>query len=278
MPSKPADARPGTAASDEACERTLSVESLSKVFPTADGPVMALDGIDLTIPAGEFVAVLGPSGCGKSTLMAIMAGLDTASTGGVQLGGVPVQSPVLDAGFMFQRDLLLDWRTCEDNILLQFEMRGLSGKPHRERARELLSMVGVASFAQRHPRELSGGMRQRVALCRALIHSPSLLFMDEPFGALDALTRENLNLELGRLAHRSGTTVVLVTHSIDEAVFLADRVVVMSPRPGRIVGDVRIDLPRPRENTFRELPEFVANAARLRRLLTQDKARERDDG
>ncbi|WP_331755635.1 ABC transporter ATP-binding protein [Streptomyces sp. NBC_01643] len=277
MPSKPADARLVTPSASESRDRTLFVKGLSKVFLSADGPIAALDHINLTIPAGEFIAILGPSGCGKSTLMAIMAGLEPASAGQVQLGGVAVTSPVLEAGFMFQRDLLLDWRTCEDNILLQFQMRGQSGAPHRERARELLSLVGVSQFAQRHPRELSGGMRQRVALCRALVHDPPLLFMDEPFGALDALTRENLNLELSRIAHHSGTTVVLVTHSIDEAVFLADRVVVMSSRPGHIVGEVRINLPRPRENVFRELPEFVEGAARLRGLLTHD-ARERDDG
>ena len=221
----------------------------------------------MSIAPGEFVSVLGPSGCGKSTLMAILAGLEPPSTGAVTLGGRPVTSPVLDAGFMFQRDLLLDWRTCEKNILLQFEMRGQPSVPHRERARELLALVGMSQFANRFPRELSGGMRQRVAICRALIHDPPLLFLDEPFGALDALTRESLNVELSRLTTQAGTTVVFVTHSIDEAAFLGDRVVVMSRRPGRIVGDVRIDLPHPRVLDILEQPRFVGYTGQLRRLL-----------
>ncbi|TDC86481.1 ABC transporter ATP-binding protein [Actinomadura sp. 7K507] len=252
----------------------MRVAGLTKEFPSDAGTIVALDGVDLTIAPGEFVSVLGPSGCGKSTMMTIMAGLDAPTGGEVTIGDRPVTGPLLEAGVMFQRDLLLDWRSCEDNVLLQFQMRGLATAPHRERARELLEMVGMSRFARRFPRELSGGMRQRVAICRALVHRPPLLFMDEPFGALDALTRESLNAELGGLAARAGTSVLFVTHGIDEAAFLADRVVVMSPRPGRIVGEVRIELPRPRPAEVREDPEFVAYTGRLRRML----AHERRDG
>ncbi|QKW40156.1 ABC transporter ATP-binding protein [Actinomadura sp. NAK00032] len=248
----------------------MRAAGLTKEFPSGDGTIVALDGVDLAIAPGEFVSVLGPSGCGKSTMLTIMAGLDAPTGGEVTIGDRPVTGPLLEAGVMFQRDLLLDWRTCEDNVLLQFQMRGLPTAPHRERARELLEMVGMSRFARRFPRELSGGMRQRVALCRALVHRPPLLFMDEPFGALDALTRENLNAELGGLAARAGTSVLFVTHGIDEAAFLADRVVVMSPRPGRIAGEVRIGLPRPRPVDVREDPEFVAHTGRLRRMLAQE--------
>jgi NitT/TauT family transport system ATP-binding protein len=249
----------------------LRAEGLGKTFRSARGAaVRALDGIDLSIAPGEFVSILGPSGCGKSTLLAILAGLDKATQGAAVVGGKPVTAPLVDAGVMFQRDLLLDWHTCEDNILMQFKMRGQPTAPHRDRARELLALVGMESAAQRYPRELSGGMRQRVAICRALVHEPPLLFLDEPFGALDALTRENLNTELAALTAHSGATVVFVTHGIDEAVFLGDRAVVMSARPGRIIADVRIDLPHPRGAHIRELPEFTAYTARLRKLLAHD--------
>ncbi|HET6449065.1 MAG TPA: ABC transporter ATP-binding protein [Conexibacter sp.] len=263
--SAPADVRPAAARRG----LRLSAEGIAKAFPSADGPILALAGVDTTIEAGEFVSMLGPSGCGKSTLMAIMAGLEPATCGTVTVDGRAVTSPLVEAGVMFQRDLLLDWRTCEKNILLQFEMRGQSAAPHRERARELLELVGVAQFANRFPRELSGGMRQRVAICRALVHDPPVLFMDEPFGALDALTRESLNSELAKLTGQSGTTVVFVTHSIDEAVFLSDRVLVMSRRPGQIVGDVRIELPRPRGLEVHSLPQFADYAQQLRHLLVE---------
>lgn len=265
MPVKSADPRPVATTTPRG--HALRMEGVGKVFPSRDGSINALTGVDLAIAPGEFVSVLGPSGCGKSTLMAIMAGLEPATIGRVTIGGRPVTSPISTAGFMFQRDLLLDWRTCEANVLLQFEMRGLPAAPHRDRARELLEMMGIGQFAGRYPRELSGGMRQRVAICRALVHDPPLLFLDEPFGALDALTRESLNVELGRLTSQSGTTVVFVTHSIEEAVFLGDRVIVMSRRPGRIVGDVGIELPRPRDLDVLEQSRFVGYAGLLRRLL-----------
>jgi NitT/TauT family transport system ATP-binding protein len=254
--------------------RAVLASGVAKVFATHDEPVVALAGIDLAIAPGEFVSILGPSGCGKSTLLSIIGGLDAPSAGEVAIDGRPVTGPELEAGVMFQRDLLLDWRTCERNVLLQFEMRGESARPHQQRARELLDMAGVGPFARRYPRELSGGMRQRVALCRALVHDPPLLLMDEPFGALDALTRENLNLELARLTAESGATVLFVTHGIDEAVFLADRVIVMSARPGRILADVRIELERPRTLEVRGDARFAAYAAELRRLLTSTGALE----
>lgn len=236
-------------------------------YESRRGPITALANVDLAVAPGEFVSILGPSGCGKSTLLAVLAGLERPNAGKVTVNRQPVAGPVVDAGFMFQRDLLLDWRTCERNVLLQFEMRGLDPRPHRERARQLLELVGLSSFAQKHPTELSGGMRQRVALCRALIHEPPVLFMDEPFGALDALTREVLNAELYRITRERRTTVLFVTHSIDEAVFLSDRVVVMTPRPGRIETDVLVDLPASRDQSIRSLPSFASTATALRKVL-----------
>jgi NitT/TauT family transport system ATP-binding protein len=252
--------------------RSLRAAGIVKVFGERDQRVVALADVDLAIEPGEFVCLLGPSGCGKSTLMAILAGLAVPTRGSVTVGGEEVTGPLVEAGVMFQHDLLLDWRTCEDNILLQFQMRGQRPGRHAERARELLQLVGMDEFASRHPRELSGGMRQRVAICRALVHDPPFLFMDEPFGALDALTRESLNFELGRLTADAGKSVALVTHSLDEAVFLGDRVVVMSPRPGRIVAEVAIDLPRPRDNHIRSSQEFLAYTSRLREVLADQGA------
>ena len=253
----------------------IATTSVGKTYRSRRQPITALEGVDLTVRPGEFVSILGPSGCGKSTLLAVVAGLEDATSGTVTVAGAPVEGPLVEAGFMFQRDLLLDWRTCERNVLLQFQMRGQDPRPHRERARSLLRMVGLESFAGKHPNELSGGMRQRVALCRALVHGPPVLFMDEPFGALDALTRESLNTELRRITRAQGTTVLLVTHSIDEAVFLSDRVVVMTPRPGRIVADVAVELPEPREPSVRGEPAFIATAARLREILDDQ---HREDG
>ena len=244
----------------------MLASGLSKVYTSKRGHVEALRDMELVVRPGEFVSILGPSGCGKSTLLAIMAGLEPATTGTVLVEDEPVRGPLVGAGFMFQRDLLLDWRTCERNILLQFEMRGVDPRPHRDRAHELLDLVGLSGFAHKHPYELSGGMRQRVALCRALIHEPALLFMDEPFGALDALTRESLNSELVRITREQGTTVLLITHSIDEAVFLSDRVVVMTSRPGRAVADVEIELAA-RDQAARTTAAFTSAASKLREIL-----------
>ncbi|GGF22726.1 ABC transporter ATP-binding protein [Subtercola lobariae] len=223
----------------------VSIQNVSRLFRTRQGTTQALKGINLEIADGEFVALLGPSGCGKSTLLTLIAGLDTPSSGEISMYGTKQVGPNTAAGFVFQKDLLLDWRSALSNVLIQFEMRGIRpGKAEVARARELLAMVGVEQFADAHPFQMSGGMRQRVAICRALVHDPRLLLMDEPFGALDAITRERLNFELAEIAARSKKTVVFVTHSVEEAVFLADRVIVLSPRPGVIHAEIVIPLAR----------------------------------
>jgi NitT/TauT family transport system ATP-binding protein len=207
----------------------------------------AIDGLDLTIAPGELVCIVGPSGCGKSTLLRIMAGLLPCSAGTVRVGGQEVRGPQTELGIVFQSPVLLDWRHVLDNVLIQIELRGLDVERYRARADELLASVGLADFKDRRPRELSGGMRQRVAIVRALIHDPPLLMMDEPFGALDALTREQMRIDLEKLWLTQRHTLMFVTHGIAEAVALADRVVVMTPRPGRIERIIPIDLPRPRD-------------------------------
>jgi NitT/TauT family transport system ATP-binding protein len=225
----------------------VSIRNVTRVFRTRKGTTEALRDIDLEIADGEFVALLGPSGCGKSTLLTLIAGLDTPTSGEIRMYGEKQSGPNTAAGFVFQKDLLLDWRSALSNVLIQFEMRGT--RPGREqvaRARELLAMVGIDQFADAHPFQMSGGMRQRVAICRALVHDPRLLLMDEPFGALDAITRERLNFELAEIAARSKKTVVFVTHSVEEAVFLADRVIVLSPRPGIIRAEIKIPIARDR--------------------------------
>jgi NitT/TauT family transport system ATP-binding protein len=231
---------------------------VSKTFRRGATEVRALDRVDVAIGTGEFVSLVGPSGCGKSTLMRIVAGLVPATEGRVVIDGRPVDGPETRLGIVFQSPVLLDWRTVLGNVLLQVELRGLDPKRYEARARALLAAVGLGGFEENRPRELSGGMRQRCAIVRALIHDPPLLLMDEPFGALDALTREQMRVDLEDLWLSSRKTVVFITHSIDEAVLLADRVLVMSPRPGRIERAVDISLPRPRGLGARKAPEFVA--------------------
>lgn len=216
----------------------------------------------------EFVSILGPSGCGKSTLLMMVAGLVRASSGRIEIHGERVRGVNSDLGIVFQRDALLDWRTVLRNVMLQAEIRRLDRKVFRQRALELLELTGLKGFEDRYPYELSGGMRQRVAICRALVHSPALLLMDEPFGALDALTRERMMGDLVRIHERSGTTILFVTHSIPESVFLSDRVIVMSPRPGRILESLEVPLSRPRTIAMMEDPAFTASVAHLRRLFT----------
>ncbi|AMS44542.1 ABC transporter ATP-binding protein (plasmid) [Aminobacter sp. NyZ550] len=226
----------------------VDISRLSKIYKTReDDDVLALDKIDLKIEPGSFVAVVGPSGCGKSTLLSLLAGLTPASTGSIAIDGDGVSRPHPKTGVVFQSDLLLYWRTVLDNILLPIEIKKLDVAKYRARAEELLAQVGLAGFGNKYPSELSGGMRQRVAICRALIQEPGLLLMDEPFGALDALTREQMIMDLQSMWLRLRNTVLFITHGIDEAVFLADRVLVMSPRPGRVDLDLKIDLPRPRQ-------------------------------
>ncbi len=231
-------------------------------YEAASGPVEALAGISLSVGTGEFVSLVGPSGCGKSTLLRIVAGLRPASEGAVRVGGNIVRAPIADVGMVFQAPILLKWRSIVQNVLLPAELAGKEPRTLRARAGQLLDMAGLKGFGNKLPRELSGGMQQRAALCRALLLDPPLLLMDEPFGALDAMTRDDMALELLRiwgerdLARQARKTVLFVTHSISEAVFLSDRVVVMSPRPGRVVADLRIDLPRPRTVELRASEAF----------------------
>jgi NitT/TauT family transport system ATP-binding protein len=236
----------------------LEFRNLTKVYATGDGPVRALDQISVTQRQGEFVSILGPSGCGKSTLLMIAAGLLSASNGLVVVRGERVVAPRTDVGIVFQSPVLLEWRTALGNVMLQAEARKLDRKAAERRARELLAAVGLSGFEGKYPDELSGGMRQRVSICRALIHDPPQLLMDEPFGALDALTRDQLVLDLQRLWNETRMTVMFITHSVAEAVFLSDRVIVMTPRPGQVDRIIDIELPRPRTLAMRESPEFNA--------------------
>jgi len=231
------------------------------------GPVRALAPIDLEVAGGEFVSIVGPSGCGKSTLLRLVAGLLPASGGSIEIDGRAVAGPVTHLGIVFQQPTLLDWRTALGNVLFQVEMRGERPAPWRERALELLDQVGLRDFADAYPHALSGGMRQRVAIARALVHEPYLLLMDEPFGALDALTREQMRLDLEALWMRRRMTVLFVTHSVDEAVLLSDRVVVMSPRPGRIERVLEVGLGRPRGLAARRDAGFLAAEEEITRVF-----------
>ena len=247
----------------------IAIESVSKTFRRGGVETNALDGVDLTVHEGEFVAIVGPSGCGKSTLLRLIAGLAAPSEGQLQFGGDRVAGPQTNLGIVFQNPVLLDWRSVLDNVLIQVELRGLSPKRFKSRALELLDQVGLGEFKDRYPRELSGGMRQRASIVRALIHDPPILLMDEPFGALDALTREQMRIDLEALWLATGKTVLFVTHSIDEAVLLADRVVVMSPRPGRIDRVIEIKLPRPRGLQARKHPDFQAATESITAIFLQ---------
>ncbi len=246
---------------------SVELKGVTKVYQSRAGPVHAFGPVDLAVEAARFVALVGPSGCGKSTLLLMLAGLLEGSAGEIRVAGSPVRGPQTDVGMVFQNPVLVDWRTVLGNVLLQIDLRGRRRRDFLDRAEELLASVGLAEFAGRHPYELSGGMQQRTAFCRALIHDPPLILMDEPLGALDAMTREQLRADLERLWMASGKTVLLVTHSIEEAVQLADVVVVISPRPGTIVREIRIELPRPRTLEVCETPEFHAHVAEIRRIF-----------
>ena len=243
--------------------KLVEVSDVTKAYPACDGDVLALDRVSFDVRAGEFLSIVGPSGCGKSTLVMLIAGLYPVTSGTISVDGGVVDRPQTNLGIVFQNPVLLAWRRALDNVLLQFEMRGQNPRAHRGRAMELLASVGLRGFEHRYPHELSGGMRQRVSLCRALIHDPPLLLMDEPFGALDALTRDQMTLDIQRIWGRGQKTVAFITHSITEAVFLSDRILVMTPRPGRIDTVLEVDLPRPRRLAVREDPRF----ARLARLI-----------
>jgi NitT/TauT family transport system ATP-binding protein len=246
----------------------IHLTGVSRTFADRSGTVEALRDIDLDVADGEFVAVLGRSGCGKSTLLRLVAGLLAASAGDVVVSGERVAGPRRDIAMMFQRPALLPWRSVLDNVLLPVQIFGRRKAAHRDRAHQLLDLAGLGGFERRLPHELSGGMQQRVALCRALIAEPRVMLMDEPFSALDALTREELSGELQRIHMDNGATIVFVTHSIDEAVLLADRVVVLSPRPGRIREILDIKIPRPRTlGRTAHLGEVARCSAELHELL-----------
>ncbi len=249
---------------------------MSKIFDTRKGPsVTALTDIDLEVRENEFVTIVGRSGCGKSTLLRILAGLIPASGGEVSIDGKPVTGPRRDVGFVFQRPALLPWRTVLENVLLPVEVAGGDVAAARVEAQSLLDVVGLGGFEKRSPWELSGGMQQRVAMCRALVSNPSVLLMDEPFAALDALTREDLSLELQRIWSEHRKTIVFVTHSIQEAVVLSDRVIVMTPRPGRVAREIVVDASRPRDFSSVERDAGVQAATdEVRELLFERHANE----
>lgn len=244
---------------------SIEVKDVSKQYTTAKGDAVdALEKISISLKEGEFVSIVGPSGCGKSTLLMLISGLLKPTAGSILVGGKPVTGPVDEAGIVFQRDVLLDWRSVFMNVMLPVEIKRLDRTEHVRKAKELLRSVGLAGFEEKYPSELSGGMRQRVAICRALVQSPGLLLMDEPFGALDALTREQMNLDLQRMWQRDQNTVLFITHSIEEAVFLADRVFVMSSRPGTISEVIDVNLSRPRGPHTRTESTFVAHLEHIR--------------
>jgi NitT/TauT family transport system ATP-binding protein len=255
-------------------EPVLRVDDVTKTFHGGDGEVHALDRVSLTVADREFVALLGPSGCGKSTLLNIVAGLLAPTTGDVHLRGEPVVGPPSGIGMMFQRPVLLDWRTARQNVLLPIHARDgrRAARGHTGVADQLLAQVGLAGFEGRYPTELSGGMQQRVAICRMLIADPEVLLLDEPFAALDELTRERMNVELAEIVTDRHKAAVLVTHNIAEAVFLADRVVVMSARPGRIAGIVSNPLARPRDPGIVTGGEFQEIVRDVREVLADSEA------
>jgi NitT/TauT family transport system ATP-binding protein len=247
----------------------VSLRDVTKTF--AGGGVTALQSIDLDVRPGELVSFIGPSGCGKSTLLRIVGDLVQPTSGDVVVNGKSARQARLDRdyGIVFQDAVLYDWRTVAKNIALPLELAGWNGSKRAERVREMVALVELQGFETHHPWQLSGGMQQRVSIARALSFSPALLLMDEPFGALDEMTRERLNAELLRIWERSGSTIVFVTHSISEAVFLSTRVVVMSPRPGRIAAVVEIDLPQPRNADTREEPRFFELVTTVRDRLRE---------
>jgi NitT/TauT family transport system ATP-binding protein len=249
---------PRSTATDPAAERAyVELLGVGKTYRRSGRETHALERVDLAIRESEFLAIVGPSGCGKSTLLRLVAGLLPASSGEVRVDGKRVDRPQTNLGIVFQNPVLLDWRSALDNVLMQVELRSRDPRAYRERALRLLEQIGLKDFADRYPYELSGGMRQRVAIARALIHDAPLLLMDEPFGALDALTREQMRLDLEALWLETHKTVLFITHSIDEAVLLADRVVVMSPHPGRIERIIEVVLARPRGLAARRAAEFT---------------------
>jgi NitT/TauT family transport system ATP-binding protein len=247
----------------------VSIAGVSKVFETTSSRTVAIEGIDLAIAPGEFVSLIGPSGCGKSTLLRLIGDLTAPTAGTVTVNGKPARRARLDRdyGIVFQAPVLFEWRSVQANVALPLEVKGMSGPDRERRVQAMLELVELRDFARHYPYQLSGGMQQRVSIARALALEPSILLMDEPFGALDEMTRERMNSEVQRIWQQTGTTIVFVTHSIPEAVFLSSRVVVMSPRPGRIVRIIDIDLPRPRTDDTRETERYFELITEVREAL-----------
>ena len=248
-------------------QAVLAAQALQLVYQTSRGPVAALQGLEASLQPGEFLSVLGPSGCGKSTLLKLAAGLIAPTAGRLLLEGAPVDGPTGKVGVVFQQPTLLPWATLLENVLVPIRAQGRDLEAGRRRARELLRLVGLGDFENHYPGELSGGMQQRVAIARGLVHEPRILFLDEPFAALDAMTREHMTMELQRIWMATGCSIAFITHSIPEAVFLSDRILVMSARPGRVVREVPVDLPRPRGIETMADPRFNALCTELRQFF-----------
>ena len=251
----------------------IELQGLGKIFQTSDLTVEALRDISVKVSDTEFVSIIGPSGCGKSTLLRLVSGLIPPTSGSVSIDGVPVTGPAGNIGFVFQAPTLLKWRTVFKNVMFPYEVLAsqkravMSRQEYEDRAQLLLEMAGIEEFRDAYPKQLSGGMQQRVSICRALLHDPTLLLMDEPFGALDEFTRERMNEELIRIWRETQKTVFFVTHHIPEAVFLSDRILVMSSRPGTILGEIKVDLPRPRTAEMRDSVAFLKQVVITRRMI-----------
>ncbi len=262
----------------------IELQGLGKIFQTSDLTVEALRDISVTVADSEFVSIIGPSGCGKSTLLRLVSGLIPPTQGSVSIDGVPVEGPAGNIGFVFQAPTLLRWRTVIKNVMFPYEVLAsqkraqMSRTEYEERADLLLEMVGIEEFREAYPKQLSGGMQQRVSICRALLHDPTLLLMDEPFGALDEFTRERMNEELIRIWRETRKTVLFVTHHIPEAVFLSDRILVLSARPGTLLGEIVVDLPRPRTAEMRDSVEFLEQVILTRRLIGEADGGENSKG
>jgi NitT/TauT family transport system ATP-binding protein len=245
----------------------LNIEQVDLTYPTSRGPLEAIKALSFDVTAGEFVSILGPSGCGKSTLLKLVTGLMAPTAGAIRLAGDPVRGPRREVGIVFQQPTLLPWKTVIENVLVPIRAMGMDIGPKRKVALELLDMMKLGKFAQHYPSELSGGMQQRVGIARGLIHDPTLLLMDEPFAALDALTREQMMDELQRIWMTTKKSVLFITHSIPEAVYLSDRIIVLSPRPGRVLHNLSIDLPRPRTVDTMSDPQFASLSKQLRQIF-----------
>jgi len=252
----------------------LSVSGATKIYQTRTGAVHALEDVSLDVREGEFLCIIGPSGCGKTTLLWSMAGLHPLTRGRISIDGDQITKPHPQIAMIFQDANLLPWRNLEKNIELPFELKGT--KPDHERINRLLDRVGLVGFGNKHPRELSGGMQQRASIVRSLAVDPSVLLMDEPFGALDAFTRDEMNLLIQEIWMETGKTIAFVTHSIPEAIFLADRIVVMSARPGRIASIYDVDIPRPRPVSIQTEPEFIARVMEIKTRIDSQRGQELD--